>query len=123
MNQIQEEIITNCSKRIMAIHDALDVINGRWKIKIVSCLCYAPTRYSDLLRRVIGISGKVLSRELKDLETNQLIKRTVMSGHPVTVFYELTEYGSTLKDLIDVIAEWGMQHRERIIQMTKAIYQ
>ncbi|WP_207424309.1 winged helix-turn-helix transcriptional regulator [Desertivirga brevis] len=108
-----------CRKRVMAIYDAMDVLNGKWKVSIMSCLCFSPKRYSDLLKKVLGISGKVLSRELKDLEMNQLIKRTEGSGYPKTVIYELTEYGETLKEVIDVIANWGLQHREQIIRSSR----
>ncbi len=72
-------------------------------------------RYSDLLNKVTGISGKVLSRELKELEINQLITRTVQNTQPITVEYAITEYGATLKKLTEVLADWGFEHRKRII--------
>src|SRR5690606_39285989 len=95
-----------CKHNIRAIHDALDVIGGKWKISIISCLTFYPMRYSELLREVKGISGKMLSRELKDLEMNQLISREVIDTHPITVRYKLTEYGETLKQLARTIADW-----------------
>ncbi|GGH59526.1 transcriptional regulator [Filimonas zeae] len=105
----------DCGKKILAIHDAMDVLNGKWKVSIIACLCYKSMRYSELLREVKGISGKVLSRELKDLEINQLVQRNVQDTQPVTVSYEITDYGVTLKELTDVIAQWGFLHRERIL--------
>lgn len=107
--------IKECSQTILAIHDVMDILNGKWKISIIACLCYKKMRYSELLREVKGISGRMLSRELKELEINQLITRNVLDTHPVTVEYEITEYGSTLKNLTKTIAEWGMKHRRRII--------
>lgn len=73
-------------------------------------------RYSDLLKEIKGISGKMLSRDLKELEVNLLITRTVLSTQPIMVEYEITEYGATLKDVTKVIADWGIKHRQRIIE-------
>ncbi|MEA5401390.1 helix-turn-helix domain-containing protein [Arcicella sp. DC2W] len=81
----------------------------------MACLCHQKMRYTDLLKEINGISGKVLSRELKDLEMNQLITRTVQNTKPITVEYEITEYGATLRQVTDVIADWGIEHRKRII--------
>ena len=104
-----------CRKTIMAVHDAMDVLNGRWKISILAALCFNKKRYSDLLRDVNGISGKMLSRELKEMEMNQLIKRTVLDAKPITVQYELTQYGQKLKSVVENLAVWGIEHRKKII--------
>lgn len=109
------EPIKECGLTILAIHDVMDLLNGKWKVSIIACLCYDKMRYSELLKEVRGISGKMLSRDLKELEMNQLITRRVLNTQPVTVEYEITEYGSTLKKLTNTIAEWGMEHRKRII--------
>jgi len=111
----ETEPIKDCGQTILAIHDVMDLLNGKWKVSIIACLCFEKMRYSDLLREVRGISGKMLSRELKELEMNQLITRTVLNTQPVTVEYEITEYGSTLKNLTSTIAEWGITHRKRIM--------
>nr|WP_206077645.1 helix-turn-helix domain-containing protein [Pontibacter sp. SGAir0037] len=114
--ETNHEIETHeCKKTIMAVHDAMDVLNGKWKISIVASLCFNKKRYSDILREVTGISGKMLSRELKDMEMNELIKRTVLDTQPVTVEYELTEYGQKLKSVIEHLATWGTEHRKKII--------
>lgn len=99
----------------MAVHDAMYMLSGKWKISIVSSLCFHPKRYSDILKDVQGISGKMLSRELKEMELNKLVKRTVLDTQPVTVQYQLTEYGQKLKPMIDCLALWGREHREMII--------
>jgi len=84
-------------------------------MSIIACLCYQPMRYSELLKEVKGISGKMLSRELKDLEMNELIERNVLNTAPVAVEYRITDYGKTLKQLTNTIADWGFSHRQRII--------
>ena len=104
-------------KEIMAVHDAMDVLNGKWKISIISSICYYnERRFSDILNDVDGISNRMLSKELKDLEMNKLIKRTVLDTQPVTVHYNLTEYGRTLQTIIDNLAEWGINHRKVITE-------
>jgi DNA-binding HxlR family transcriptional regulator len=97
----------------------MEILNGKWKVSIIACLCYQPMRYSELLKEVSGISGKMLSRELKELEANELIERNVLSTAPVAVEYRITDYGKTLKQLTGTIAEWGQIHRKRIISAMK----
>ena len=103
-------------KEIMAVHDAMDVLSGKWKISIISSICYYnKRRFSDILNDVSGISNKMLSKELKELEINKLVNRVVLDTHPVTVQYQLTDYGLSLKTIINNLAEWGIQHRKVII--------
>ena len=97
---------------IMAVHDAMDVLNGKWKISIISSICYYnKRRFSDILTDVSGISNRMLSKELKDLEINQLVTRTVLDTQPITVEYQLTDYGRTLQTIIDNLSDWGKTHR------------
>lgn len=103
-------------RQIMAVHDAMDVLSGKWKIAIISSICYNnKRRFSDILNDIKSISNKMLSKELKDLEMNKLVKRTVLDTQPVTVLYQLTEYGKTLRTIIDNLADWGSAHRKEII--------
>lgn len=102
-------------RRIQAVHDTMYVLGGKWKISILTSLCFGKKRFSDLLREVDGISGKVLSRELKDMEMNLLIKRTVLETHPVTVQYELTTYCNELIPIIHNLSDWGIKHRKEIV--------
>jgi len=103
-------------KEMRAVQDSMDALNGKWKISIISSICYYnKRRFSDILDDVVGISNKMLSKELKELEINQLIKRTVLDTQPVTVQYELTEHGKTLQTIIKNLTEWGIEHRKKII--------
>ena len=106
-------------KEMMAVQDSMDVLNGKWKIQIISSVCYYnKRRFSDILNDVAGISNKMLSKELKELEINKLINRTVLDTQPVTVQYELTEHGKSLKKIINNLTEWGIAHRKKIIGNT-----
>ncbi|REA63616.1 transcriptional regulator [Dyadobacter luteus] len=98
-----------------AVRDSMDVLNGKWKIAVISSICYYnKRRFSDILHDVEGISNKMLSKELKELELNQLIKRTVLDSQPVSVQYELTEHGLSLKTIITNLTVWGIEHRKKI---------
>lgn len=103
-------------KEIMAVHDAMDVLSGKWKISIISSICYYnKRRFSDILNDVNGISNKMLSKELKELEMNKLITRIVLDTQPISVQYQLTEYGKTLKTIINDLTDWGIKHRKVIV--------
>ena len=104
------------NKEMRAIQDSMDVLSGKWKIAIISSIClYNKRRFSDILNDVVGISNKMLSKELRELETNKLITRTVLDTQPVTVQYELTKHGKSLQTIIKDLTEWGIQHRKEII--------
>jgi DNA-binding HxlR family transcriptional regulator len=104
-------------KEMRAVQDSMDVLNGKWKISIISSICYYnKRRFSDILNDVVGISNKMLSKELKELEMNQLVKRTVLDTQPITVQYELTEHGKTLQTIINNLTEWGIEHRKKIME-------
>jgi DNA-binding HxlR family transcriptional regulator len=103
-------------KRIRAVQDSMDVLNGKWKIAIISSICcYGKRRFSDILKDVVGISNRMLSKELKELEINQLIKRTILDTQPITVQYELTTHGDTLQTIISNLQDWGIVHRKQIV--------
>lgn len=104
-----------CGAHIMAVQDALDILSGKWKLPIIISLIYGAKRFKEMERHITGITAKMLSKELKDLELNELVKRTVYDTMPVTVEYSLTDYGRTLKKVIGELHSWGTKHRERIM--------
>ncbi|SJZ86679.1 winged helix-turn-helix transcriptional regulator [Sediminibacterium ginsengisoli] len=106
----------SCRVHLQAIDDTMDILNGKWKIRILGVLSFGTRRFMELQREVEGIGSKMLSKELKELEINELVKRTVYDTKPVTVEYEITEYGKTLHVIIGEIAKWGAQHRKRILR-------
>lgn len=116
MMECKPDFKTDRKKEMMAVHDAMDVLSGKWKIYVISSIChYNKRRFSDILEDVVGISNKMLSKELKELEANKLIRRTVLDTQPVTVQYELTEHGQTLKTIVTNLTEWGIAHRKEVI--------
>jgi len=103
-----------CTASLGAVADALYAIGGKWKLRIIIALSEGNKRFNELQRRVEGISAKVLSNELKELEMNGFISRSVYTGTPVVVEYELTEYSNTLQDVMQSLSAWGAMHREKI---------
>lgn len=105
-----------CNKHLSATEDALYVIGGKWTLRIMIALLSGHTRFNELQRTLNGISARVLSGELKDLEINGLIKRVVFADQkPVVVEYLPTEYSKTLKTIISSLADWGIKHRKKIV--------
>jgi DNA-binding HxlR family transcriptional regulator len=100
---------------IRAIKDTLDVLSGSWKLPILASLTKSNKRFKEITKDVAGISDKMLSKELKDLELNQLVKRTVYDTFPPTVEYSVTEHTVTLNNVMSALNEWGTVHRIKII--------
>jgi len=104
-------------QRLMGMRDAIDVLSGKWKIQLIGTLLFNDRmRFMDLLREVNGIAAKMLSKELKDLEAHQIVKRTEVQTKPITVEYEITPYGRSLETVIIEISNWGMGHRRKIMK-------
>ena len=103
-----------CKATLNAVADALYAIGGKWKLRIIVALKDGNKRFNEMQRLIEGISAKVLSTELKDLELNGFIRRNVFTGTPVVVEYELTEYADTLGDVLQALSEWGTLHREKV---------
>jgi DNA-binding HxlR family transcriptional regulator len=104
-----------CSGFLLSFRDALDIVGGKWKSVILLGLGYTGTmRFGELQRVNKGITAKTLSKELKDLEANGLVTRTVLDTMPVTVMYAITPYGRTLEAVLKDLRVWGVKHRERV---------
>jgi DNA-binding HxlR family transcriptional regulator len=76
---------------------------------------FGKKRFKEIEREIPAITARMLSKELKELEMNQLITRTVYATIPVTVEYEVTEYGKTLDSVLMAMKDWGSIHRKRIM--------
>jgi DNA-binding HxlR family transcriptional regulator len=103
------------SNYMLPIRDALNVLEGKWKIPIVASLFFSAKRFKEISRDLDGISDKVLSTELKDLESNKIISRMVFDTFPPKVEYTLTEHGKSLSLLIEEVMKWGQHHRKAVI--------
>jgi DNA-binding HxlR family transcriptional regulator len=108
-----------CSQYILPVRDTLDILSGKWKLPIIGALMNGKKRFKEMERQIPKITARMLSKELKELEVNQLVKRTVFATIPVTVEYELTSYGASLKEVLIVLGNWGTKHRARIMGSRK----
>ncbi|MCK7559845.1 helix-turn-helix transcriptional regulator [Chitinophaga sedimenti] len=96
------------------------VMGGKWKLPIILALLEGgPQRFKELQRSVQGITPKVLSKELKELELNEFVTRTVYDSMPIAVEYKATAYSRSLDKVIAEMKEWGEQHRRRIMSKNK----
>jgi len=105
----------DCSKAMLSIKDALQAVDGRWKLLILYSLCSGPKRFKEISREVNGITDKTLSKELKDLQANKLINREVHDTFPPTVEYTMTPHGLSLKKVLYELWTWGLAHRKEVI--------
>lgn len=104
-----------CPHRLRASRDAMDVIQGKWRIPIIISLTYGSKRFGEINRDIGDISPKMLSQELKALEECKIITRTVYDSMPVTVEYSLTELGTSLHKLLEELLSWGLHFRETVV--------
>ena len=110
-------MLTNgtCPKTMLSIGDALEALEGRWKLLILFALSSGPKRFRQLAREVNGITDKTLSKELKHLEANQLVLREVFDTFPPTVQYTITAHGRSLEKVLEELHLWGLAHRKAVM--------
>ena len=115
--------IKECDENLLAVRDAMEIFKGKWKIRILAVLIhFKEARFKELQRIVGDISPKMLSKELKDLETNLLVTREVLDTRPVTVKYKITPYGETCHTVIFALYEWGVKHRKKIMKKEEVLF-
>lgn len=105
----------DCDKFILQVSDALEILNGKWKLPIMISLLFGKKRFKEISKEINGITDKMLSKELKELEMNKLITRTVYDTFPPTVEYAITEHGRSLNKVLVPLRNWGIDHRKKIM--------
>ena len=93
------------------IRTTIEVIGGKWKPLILYYLKTGPQRFGELRRSAPGITQKMLTDRLRELERDGVVHREVYPEVPPKVEYSLTTYGQTLRPLLQMMADWGEQHR------------
>ncbi|WP_254153930.1 winged helix-turn-helix transcriptional regulator [Chryseosolibacter indicus] len=91
---------------------AVQLIGGRWKMLIMTGLEKKPLRYGELKKNLEQISERMLTLQLRELEDDGIVKRTVFAEVPVRVEYELTDIGKELVPICLQLSDWGTRHRE-----------
>ncbi len=92
------------------VEAALDVIGGKWKPLIVWHLCDATKRFSELQRELPGVNAKMLTKQLRELEEDGVVRRTVHPEVPPRVEYAVTDFGRTLLPVMEALCAWGTQY-------------
>ena len=104
----------DCLDSVKPVRDALDVINGKWKLPIIISVRAGNERFTDIQESVPAITPKVLAKELKELEQHRLIKRTIIEDYPVKITYTLQPYADTLTPIVNALKIWGLNHRKKM---------
>lgn len=104
------------TQKLLPVMDTMELLSGRWKIVIMTTLYLGGTmRFNEIKNSIPRITGRVLSKDLKFLESHKIVSRTVKDTAPITVEYELTDYGKTLDSVFKALTDWGINHRKKII--------
>jgi len=114
MKKATEEEQSQCTNILRPVRDSLDVLNGKWKLPIIIALTFGEKRFTDIAKDVHGITDRMLSKELRDLEMNGLVVRKIQDGYPVRVSYALTPHSKSLRTVIDALRNWGILHRKKL---------
>jgi DNA-binding HxlR family transcriptional regulator len=96
------------------VEAAVDVFGGKWKALILWWLQQRTWRFAELRRQLPGITEKMLTQQLRELEADGIVDRRVYATVPPRVEYSLTEYGRSLKRALRAICDWGREHTARI---------
>ena len=101
-------------EKIKAIQDTMYLLGGKWKLPIILSIYEGNKRFNDIVASIPKITNRVLSKELKHLEENLLINRTVMDGYPVRIEYTVTDYCFKIEEVVKPMEEWGKDHKKKI---------
>ena len=97
------------------VEATLELIGGKWKGIVLYYLLDGRLRFSELKQKIGCVTQRMLTKQLRELEADGLVNRTVHAEVPPKVEYELTEEGETLKPLIIALKNWGDQHALKLI--------
>jgi DNA-binding HxlR family transcriptional regulator len=107
-------VIPQTEENIRALQDTIYVIGGKWKLPILFSICNGHKHFKEIQRSIPGITTRMLSRNLKELEDNKLITRKEHEDISVTIEYDFTDYSREYGILINQMIEWGKRHRKII---------
>ena len=105
-----------CKRAIVPVNEVLAQIGGKWTMYIIMALGHGPLRFSELKRKIDGVSQKMLTATLRDLEKDGFISRKVTPSIPPRVDYELTDMGVELREPIFVLTRWANANNTRIAE-------
>lgn len=101
---------------LRALQDTLYFIGGKWRLPIINSICNGNRRFREIERSIPGITTRMLSKELKEMEMSKLVKRTVSPDTPVLVEYEPTKHCYSFGKIIQEMIDWGKSHRKIVVK-------
>jgi DNA-binding HxlR family transcriptional regulator len=97
-----------------SVQTTLKVLGGKWKPPILFLLSSRVMRFGELKKAITGITQKMLSQELREMENDGLVSRKVYAEIPPKVEYTLTPYGKSLEPILKSMSAWGQKHKNRV---------
>ncbi|TGK81847.1 transcriptional regulator [Leptospira noumeaensis] len=102
-----------CANLILPLREALELLSGKWKLPIIMSLSFGKKRFKEIGEEIPGITDRMLSKELKELEKILLIERTVLDSFPPGVEYSITAHGKSLEAVIRELTQWAVSHYQK----------
>ncbi len=104
-------------REVMSITDTMDVLRSKWAVEVLTAIVCGNTRFKDIQEAVHGVSEKVLTERLRQMQEDNLIERHECYGYPPRVEYQVTEHGKRLFVIAYQMTEWGQEHRRLILDL------
>lgn len=101
-------------EELRALQDTLYFLGGKWRIPIINSICNGNRRFREIERSIPGITTRMLSKELKDMEASKLVVRNVYPDTPVLIEYEPTPHCRSFGNVIAEMISWGKSHRKLV---------
>ena len=110
-----ERVVYDAMLEACPTRHVMETVGGKWSALLVHALADAPQRHGQLRTRVAGVSQKMLTQTLRELERDGLVTRTVTASVPVRVDYALTPLGRTLVPVLRALKDWSETHIEQVL--------
>jgi len=107
-----------CINQYFPLRDSIEVLGPKWRIQILIAVKYGHENFTTIQQALTPISSRVLSRELKVLEENGLLKREVSNEYPVYIKYKWTEHTETVSSIMEMLQDWGKLHRSHLFKVS-----
>jgi DNA-binding HxlR family transcriptional regulator len=102
------------------VEACLEVVGGKWKGVILFHLLGGTKRFNELRRLMPAVTQRMLTRQLRELEADQVVARTVYPEVPPRVEYSMTDFGQTLEPILRMLQKWGVEYLEQITEIRRA---
>lgn len=115
ISQVAEKDSKVLCREVLSITDTMDVLRSKWTVEILTAIICGNTRFKDILSSVKGISEKVLTDRLRQMQEDRLLEKHECYGYPPRVEYLVTEHGKRLFVIVYQMTEWGKEHCRLIL--------